>query len=109
MGDQFCSVIRLFQCQLLDSGSLANVAEERYLGRLCGWPLCDWPVDHDRKTQQFAIRGRRVFNVERRRWFCSDRCLAHFTHLEGQLPTEALWLTGQRHAVEITLDEQALR
>uniref|UniRef100_A0A0N5AKF3 RNA polymerase II subunit B1 CTD phosphatase RPAP2 homolog n=1 Tax=Syphacia muris TaxID=451379 RepID=A0A0N5AKF3_9BILA len=80
-----------------------EIAEERYLGRLCGYPCCSNAVEI-RKHQKYRIdrKNKKVFerSTERDK-FCSEQCLARFNGLRFQFDDEPLWLRGTRRRLWI--------
>ncbi|KAF7632334.1 RTR1-type domain-containing protein [Meloidogyne graminicola] len=77
---------------VLDIHSWAEVIEERFLGKICGYPICfnEISVDFRRKFTWMEREGRREFlptNSEPNK-FCSDRCMCFARAIAVQLDTE---------------------
>ncbi|VDP13242.1 unnamed protein product [Soboliphyme baturini] len=80
-----------FVVQYLDTGSLTAIAEERALGKICGYLTCANLPD-SRLTTKYAIRCHCVYELTERKWFCSDRCYSAYRSLLANLPEEPIWL-----------------
>ncbi|XP_022699059.1 uncharacterized protein LOC111266123 isoform X2 [Varroa jacobsoni] len=72
-----------------------DCTEERALGLLCGYPLCDNPVSPpSKKCPQYkiCIRTNKVFKMESRRLFCSAWCYKASEWIKRQLSEVPHWL-----------------
>jgi len=87
-------------CELLDVTSFWEVAEERAVAKLCGYPLCSSGLQ-EKKWSQYRIVRNKVYDTTERRRFCSDLCYERFVHVRNQLPEEPLWFRGPRPASEL--------
>jgi len=83
---------------------LDDVAEERKLVGICGWVLCDKPLVNLPK-QQYAIRGKRIFDITDRKNFCSSPCFTTWTHFKAQMMTSPLWLRDEEPTPTFTIYE----
>ncbi|VDN04567.1 unnamed protein product [Thelazia callipaeda] len=80
----------------LDQSSWMELVEERYLGRICGFPLCNNAVKM-KKSQKYRIdlRSKKIFersaDVDK---FCSRDCFLRSAAVKAQLEVEPLWIRG---------------
>ncbi|MFH4984525.1 hypothetical protein AB6A40_011234, partial [Gnathostoma spinigerum] len=82
----------------LDVNSWMEVAEERFIGKLCGFPLCDNFVQL-KQVQKYRIdrRNRKIFEkCTDMQKYCCEQCFLMAASIRGQLPEEPLWITGPR-------------
>uniref|UniRef100_A0A0R3RHG0 RNA polymerase II subunit B1 CTD phosphatase RPAP2 homolog n=1 Tax=Elaeophora elaphi TaxID=1147741 RepID=A0A0R3RHG0_9BILA len=80
----------------LDQSSWMEVVEERYLGRMCGFPLCTNSVVV-RNSQKYRIdlKNKKVFerSAEIDKFCCHD-CFLRSAAVRAQLETEPIWIRG---------------
>nr|CAD2197892.1 unnamed protein product [Meloidogyne enterolobii] len=86
--------------QVLDLHSWAEVIEERFLGKICGYPICEniLTIDFRRKFVWMEREGRREFlplEAEPNK-FCSDRCMCLSRAIAIQLDTEEQQINSLR-------------
>ncbi|KAM3728216.1 putative RNA polymerase II subunit [Dirofilaria immitis] len=92
----------------LDRSSWMEVIEERYLGRMCGFPLCTNPVEV-RNVQKYRIdlRNKKVFEQSAViNKFCSRSCFLRFIAVRSQLKTEPLWIRGDEEVKTFDLNAE---
>lgn len=75
---------------------MEDVIEERAIVKLCGYVLCKNPITVI-ITQQFHISTKRnkVYDVTRRKNFCSSYCYGACNYILEQMLTSPLWLRDQ--------------
>jgi len=84
---------------ILDVSSWGEILEERFISRICGWALCNHPIDLPVRRQKYKLdkKNQKVYETyadcEK---FCSKTCEKNFFHVKGQLHELPLWLTGER-------------
>ncbi|VDK70979.1 unnamed protein product [Litomosoides sigmodontis] len=93
-----CTVEATLQKMLnsLDKSSWMEVVEERYLGRVCGFPLCANPV------QVFE----RSAEIDK---FCCQDCFLRSAAIRAQLETEPLWIRGEGRVVAFDFNASNIR
>ncbi|MCP9263199.1 hypothetical protein DINM_006539 [Dirofilaria immitis] len=99
---------RLRKLNSLDRSSWMEVIEERYLGRMCGFPLCTNPVEV-RNVQKYRIdlRNKKVFEQSAViNKFCSRSCFLRFIAVRSQLKTEPLWIRGDEEVKTFDLNAE---
>ena len=93
-----------------------DATEERAVSGLCGYPLCDAPIDAAArdKTQKYHISMKdnkvsfeilkqhvclitdtkvfQVYDITERKNFCSNNCFKRSNFLKAQVSTSPLWL-----------------
>ncbi|VBB29517.1 unnamed protein product, partial [Acanthocheilonema viteae] len=95
----------------LDQNSWMEVVEERYLGRMCGFPLCTNPVEV-KNSQKYRIdlKNKKVFerSAEIDKFCCQD-CFLRSVAVRAQLETEPLWIRGDERVKIFDLDAGNIR
>ncbi|XP_015188446.1 PREDICTED: putative RNA polymerase II subunit B1 CTD phosphatase RPAP2 [Polistes dominula] len=78
--------------QHINRSHMEDVIEERAIEKLCGYVLCKNPITV-LITQQFHISTKRnkVYDVTKRKNFCSSHCYAACNYLLQQMLTSPLW------------------
>ncbi|VDN19554.1 unnamed protein product [Gongylonema pulchrum] len=77
-----------------------EVVEERYISKICGFPLCSNPVEV-KFSQKYRIdvKNKKVYErsaeVDK---FCCQNCFLRSAVLRAQLDTEPLWIRGDEHS-----------
>lgn len=76
-----------------------DITEERACADLCGYPLCGSVLSKClqgskgfKPAQRYHIKANKVYDISRRRNFCSDGCFRCSEHLAGQISTEPGYL-----------------
>ncbi|RXG67183.1 putative RNA polymerase II subunit B1 CTD phosphatase RPAP2 [Armadillidium vulgare] len=73
-----------------------DVAVERSLNWVCGYALCDQSLtDQKFKNQTYIIRNNKVYDVTKRKNFCSNRCYQAFELVYHQVPTTPLYVRAE--------------
>ncbi|XP_046837636.1 putative RNA polymerase II subunit B1 CTD phosphatase RPAP2 [Vespa crabro] len=82
--------------QHINKSHMEDVIEERAIVKLCGYVLCKNPITVI-ITQKFHISTKRnkVYDVTRRKNFCSSYCYGACNYLLEQMLTSPLWLREQ--------------
>uniref|UniRef100_A0A914QB20 RNA polymerase II subunit B1 CTD phosphatase RPAP2 homolog n=1 Tax=Panagrolaimus davidi TaxID=227884 RepID=A0A914QB20_9BILA len=94
----------------LDINSWKEVIEERFIGRVCGYPTCEKEIIV-KTAQKYKLdkNKQKVYeNYAEREKFCSPVCLQKSEHLQSQLAELPIWLTGERSAKNYDLSLQTL-
>ena len=78
--------------------------EERSIGNMCGYPLCDNPLKKLVKKQyQICTLKNKVYDIERVKNFCSYSCYTSAEYLMAQMLTSPLWLREQEEIPQFNL------
>ncbi|EFO21451.2 hypothetical protein LOAG_07034 [Loa loa] len=95
----------------LDQSSWMEVVEERYLGRVCGFPLCTNPVEV-KNSQKYRIdlKNKKVFerSAEIDKFCCQD-CFLCSVAIRAQLELEPLWIRGDERVKIFDLNAGNIR
>lgn len=76
-------------CKYLTKASYDDINVERSLINLCGYPLCSKRINNvPRKRYQISLANHKVYDLERRKQFCSDVCYKASCFLRDQLSEE---------------------
>jgi Rtr1/RPAP2 family len=85
---------------LLSRSDYSDVVVERSIASLCGFPLCPNPLELSQSSKSkssksaqsarfhISLSEHRVYDLEERAKFCSDRCLIHSRAYQAALPDE---------------------
>lgn len=80
-------------CKYLCKSEYDDVNVERSLIKLCGYPLCCEKVKElPKKKYQISLKEHKVYDLEKRRQFCSDRCLKASNFIRDQLDDSPFWM-----------------
>lgn len=89
--------VLLQQLPYLDCQSWNEMAEERYLGKICGLPTCPNTVEHI-QTHKYHIdrKSNKIYETcTERNKFCSESCFDVSVSIRAQLDAQVLWITGE--------------
>ncbi|XP_046734309.1 putative RNA polymerase II subunit B1 CTD phosphatase RPAP2 [Diprion similis] len=74
-----------------------DVVEERAILRRCGYALCDNPlILNINQKYHISTRSNKVYDVSRRKNFCSNRCYGATNYILEQMLTSPLWLRNPK-------------
>ena len=98
---------------LLNSANFLNqefykdAVEERSLTGLCGYPLCDnkRPTYKSKGKYHISLKDKKVYDLEERKYFCSNDCFKASNFYRNQLETSPLWLRETEQISKVTLYE----
>lgn len=72
---------------------MEDVIEERAIVKLCGYVMCQNALTVTIKQQyHISTRNNKVYDVSKRKNFCSSLCYGAFNYLMEQIPESPLWL-----------------
>ena len=72
---------------------MEDVIEERAITKVCGYVLCQKPLKVIIKQQyHISLRDKKVYDVTKRKNFCSSSCFGASNYLLEQMFTSPLWL-----------------
>ena len=92
--------VNLFQLQNINRCHMEDAIEERAITKVCGYVLCQKPLTVIIKQQyHISLKDKKVYDVTKRKNFCSSSCFAASNYLLEQMFTSPLWL---RDKEEIT-------
>ncbi|KAI1730263.1 rtr1/RPAP2 family domain-containing protein [Ditylenchus destructor] len=95
LSDPVSEAVLIEKLKVLDAQSWNEVVEERFLGRLCGYPLCSKSITVDLRKKYVLNRQKKTILDTNHEWnkYCSMDCLGLSQGIRIQLPTEPLWIT----------------
>lgn len=75
-----------------------DVVEERFILKLCGYPLCSKRLTKEwNQAYQISLSDRRVYDVKERKLFCSVSCMdTSRRYRDENLPELPVWLREAR-------------
>lgn len=70
------------------------IVQERYLTKLCGYPLCSNKLTKEWKQRfHVSLKDRRIYDVEVRKLYCSAKCMdISVNYKKDNLPEEPIWM-----------------
>lgn len=78
---------------------MEDVIEERSIAKLCGYVLCNNPVTLViNQRYHISTKSNKVYDVSRRKNFCSSRCYGATNFLLEQMFSSPLWLRDKEEA-----------
>ncbi|KAG5889573.1 hypothetical protein JTB14_018557 [Gonioctena quinquepunctata] len=70
-----------------------DIAEERAITKLCGYPICGKRIpDMPKKQYYISTKSNRVYDITDRKNFCSNFCYKASLHIKNQIDDSPLWL-----------------
>jgi len=89
-----CDVGQLLQgCHFMAQNDFDDLIEERAIIKYCGYPICGNVLKQEIKQQyKISMRTNRVYDLAKRKNFCSNQCFKAAQFLREQLSPEPVWL-----------------
>ncbi|XP_026471550.1 putative RNA polymerase II subunit B1 CTD phosphatase RPAP2 homolog [Ctenocephalides felis] len=76
-----------------DQAYLEDVFEERFILKICGYPLCDNQLGSIPKHKfKISTSVNKVYDITERKKFCSPQCFTAAKYIREQLPSSPLWV-----------------
>lgn len=71
-----------------------SIVQERYILRLCGYPLCSNKLTREWKQKfHVSLRDKKIYNVEVRKLYCSVRCMnTSLDYRDKKIPEQPIWM-----------------
>lgn len=71
-----------------------SIVQERYILKLCGYPLCSNPLTREWKQKfHVSLKDKRIYNIEIRKLYCSVRCMdTSQAYRDSKLPEQPIWM-----------------
>ncbi|KAI2801637.1 RNA polymerase II associated protein 2 [Blomia tropicalis] len=84
----------LEDCQYITRSHYEDITEERSCCDQCGYPLCSSSISKTnyKSLQTYQIRNNKVYDITKRKNFCSDKCYKRSEYLRQQISTEPIYL-----------------
>lgn len=83
----------MFQLKFLQRTHFEDIVEERALMKTCGYVLCDKPLTVITKHKyHICTKTNKVFDITKRKNFCSATCYTASDYILEQMLTSPLWL-----------------
>ncbi|KAI1280538.1 putative RNA polymerase II subunit B1 CTD phosphatase RPAP2 [Halotydeus destructor] len=81
-----------------------DLATERSLTQLCGYPICGKALPKHIPKQQYKIdiRSNKVYDITERKQFCSNLCFKASSFFKEQLEEQPLWLRDDATKASMT-------
>ncbi|XP_041481519.1 putative RNA polymerase II subunit B1 CTD phosphatase RPAP2 [Lytechinus variegatus] len=90
----------------ITSKQFEDVAVERAIEKLCGYPMCANKLTNIPKQQyHISLKSKKVFDITERKNFCSQRCFQAYKYYQAQLNDEPVWSRDHKNIPRIKLFE----
>ena len=90
--------------QHINKCHMEDVIEERSIEKLCGYALCKKPLTVIiNQRYHISTKRNKVYDVSRRKSFCSSYCYGAMNYLLEQMLTSPLWLRDDEQIPEFRL------
>ncbi|XP_061695315.1 putative RNA polymerase II subunit B1 CTD phosphatase rpap2 isoform X2 [Syngnathoides biaculeatus] len=98
----------LLDCaKLITTANYKDVVEERFITKLCGYPLCSNKLEKIPKQQyKISTKTNKVYDITERKSFCSNFCYKASKEFELQISKTPLWLRHDERPPEIKLKKK---
>ncbi|XP_070602650.1 putative RNA polymerase II subunit B1 CTD phosphatase RPAP2 isoform X2 [Erythrolamprus reginae] len=81
-----------------------DVVEERFIIKLCGYPLCPNKLQNVPKQKyKISTKTNKVYDITERKRFCSNFCYKASKYFEGQISQTPVWLREEERPPTIEL------
>merc|ERR1711874_660378 len=80
------------QVRHLNPEGYEDIVEERSITSLCGYPMCENKFTDKYGNRTYIIRSNRVYDITKRRKFCSDLCFVVSEYVGNQINSTPLYL-----------------
>ncbi|XP_011495274.1 PREDICTED: LOW QUALITY PROTEIN: putative RNA polymerase II subunit B1 CTD phosphatase RPAP2 [Ceratosolen solmsi marchali] len=95
------NLIHINKCHMED------VIEERAIIKLCGYVLCPKPLTVIiNQRYHISLKNKKVYDVTKRKHFCSSKCFGASNYLLEQIPTSPLWLRDKEEVPKFRIFSQ---
>ncbi|XP_042318799.1 putative RNA polymerase II subunit B1 CTD phosphatase RPAP2 isoform X2 [Sceloporus undulatus] len=87
-----------------------DVVEERFIIKLCGYPLCRNRLQNVLKQKyKISTKTNKVYDITERKCFCSNFCYRASKYFEGQISQSPVWLRDEERPPDIHLLQEGTR
>ncbi|XP_005111887.1 RNA polymerase II subunit B1 CTD phosphatase Rpap2 [Aplysia californica] len=95
----------LIECgQLISREHYSDIVEERAISLLCGYPLCDKPLENiPKKKFHISTKSNKVYDISERKNFCSNQCLRASKHFQNQISESPVWARAKEPPVHLKI------
>ncbi|XP_051944127.1 putative RNA polymerase II subunit B1 CTD phosphatase rpap2 isoform X2 [Hippocampus zosterae] len=102
--DSVCEDFLIDCAKFITSAYYRDAVEERFITKLCGYPLCSNKLGKIPKQQyKISTKTNRVYDITERKCFCSNFCYKASKEFELQISKAPLWLRQDERRPEIKL------
>uniref|UniRef100_A0A670YBC2 RNA polymerase II subunit B1 CTD phosphatase RPAP2 homolog n=1 Tax=Pseudonaja textilis TaxID=8673 RepID=A0A670YBC2_PSETE len=90
--------------RLITSSHYQDVVEERFIIKICGYPLCQNKLQKVPKQKyKISTKTNKVYDITERKRFCSNFCYKASKYFEGQISKTPVWLREEERPPTIEL------
>nr|XP_020831039.1 putative RNA polymerase II subunit B1 CTD phosphatase RPAP2 isoform X2 [Phascolarctos cinereus] len=88
----------------ITSAHYRDVVEERFIIRLCGYPLCHSKLGNVPKQKyRISTKTNKVYDITERKFFCSNFCYRASKYFEAQISKSPLWVREEERPPDFQL------
>lgn len=80
--------------ELISRMDYDSIVQERYILKLCGYPLCSNKIVKEWKQRyHLSLKDRRIYDVEIRKLYCSVKCMdSSNKYRDENIPLQPVWM-----------------
>uniref|UniRef100_A0A5F8G3W2 RNA polymerase II subunit B1 CTD phosphatase RPAP2 homolog n=2 Tax=Monodelphis domestica TaxID=13616 RepID=A0A5F8G3W2_MONDO len=88
----------------ITSAHYKDVVEERFIIKLCGYPLCHNKLGNVPKQKyKISTKTNKVYDITERKFFCSNFCYRASKFFEAQISKSPLWVREEERPPDLHL------
>ncbi|XP_067394579.1 putative RNA polymerase II subunit B1 CTD phosphatase RPAP2 isoform X2 [Emydura macquarii macquarii] len=89
---------------LLTPSHYKDAVDERFIIKLCGYPLCQNRLENVPKQKyRVSTKTNKVYDITERKCFCSNFCYKASKYFEAQIPKSPVWMREEERPSDIEL------
>uniref|UniRef100_A0A8C8VKS5 RNA polymerase II subunit B1 CTD phosphatase RPAP2 homolog n=1 Tax=Pelusios castaneus TaxID=367368 RepID=A0A8C8VKS5_9SAUR len=89
---------------LITPSHYKDAVEERFIIKLCGYPLCRNRLENVPKQKyRVSTKTNKVYDITERKVFCSNFCYRASKYFEAQIPKSPVWMREEERPPDIVL------
>lgn len=88
---------------LICQADFDDIVQERYILKLCGYPLCSNKLTKEwRQRYHLSLKDRRIYDVEVRKLYCSVNCMERSKkYRDENLPQQPIWMRLEGYDINV--------
>lgn len=88
---------------LICQADFNDIVQERYILRLCGYPLCSNKLTKEwRQRYHLSVKDKRIYDVEVRKLYCSVNCMDRsIKYRDENLPQQPIWMRLEGYDINV--------
>lgn len=100
----------MLQLKHISRSHMEDVIEERAITKVCGYVLCQKPITVViKQTYHISLKDKKVYDMTKRKNFCSSGCFAASNYLLEQMLTSPLWIREKEEIPEFHVLSEGMK